>query len=314
MNYSKILYSYQPVEIGDFMCRYYINEREYIIYSPEQDKISCLELYYFKDLTPYQLAILINYRDEDLEIEEFTFDFVCSRDELITYLYDVKKGKVENLKIRNVSNNNCYLLHEVKSPHKVRNIYQFDAENESYQLLFDNEICYTSFLDNIECNIINICWNPIIFSLLEKQIQEMKPSFLLASSNPMLCAYIYGIAQQRSAEINLCINNDYAEALIFLSGYLKNKKIDKSFSYFSDNKIVTISVDNWNPITLVKFISKAQKRCNEKYGEEEFFIYHLETICGQSFITFPHLGIALKSFFIEILKELRIEGISYSEW
>lgn len=50
MNYSEVLNPYQPLETGDFMYRYYINDREYIIYSPERNKISCLELFDFKDL------------------------------------------------------------------------------------------------------------------------------------------------------------------------------------------------------------------------------------------------------------------------
>ena len=33
MNYSEVLNPYQPLETGDFMYRYYINDREYIIYS-----------------------------------------------------------------------------------------------------------------------------------------------------------------------------------------------------------------------------------------------------------------------------------------
>jgi hypothetical protein len=53
MNYSEVLNPYQPLETGDFMYRYYINDREYIIYSPERNKISCLELFDFKDLSAY---------------------------------------------------------------------------------------------------------------------------------------------------------------------------------------------------------------------------------------------------------------------
>ena len=57
MNYREVLFPYQPLEPGDFMYRYDINNRGYIIYSPEKNKISCLELYDFTDISPFQLAV-----------------------------------------------------------------------------------------------------------------------------------------------------------------------------------------------------------------------------------------------------------------
>lgn len=75
MNYSEVLNPYQPLETGDFMYRYYINDREYIIYSPERNKISCLELFDFKDLSAYQLSISIQAKvqvqSESEELKEF---------------------------------------------------------------------------------------------------------------------------------------------------------------------------------------------------------------------------------------------------
>ncbi len=38
MNYREVLFPYQPLEPGDFMYRYDINNRGYIIYSPEKIK------------------------------------------------------------------------------------------------------------------------------------------------------------------------------------------------------------------------------------------------------------------------------------
>ncbi len=85
MNYSEVLNPYQPLETGDFMYRYYINDREYIIYSPERNKISCLELFDFKDLSAYQLSVSIQAKvqvqSESEELKEFSFDHVCSKED-----------------------------------------------------------------------------------------------------------------------------------------------------------------------------------------------------------------------------------------
>ena len=74
--------SFKSIPAVDFMYRYYINDREYIIYSPERNKISCLELFDFKDLSAYQLSISIQAKvqvqSESEELKEFSFDHVCS--------------------------------------------------------------------------------------------------------------------------------------------------------------------------------------------------------------------------------------------
>ena len=54
MNYQTVLQNYHPIEQGDFMLRYEIDGRGYVIYSPEKDSFSCIELHGFSELTPWQ--------------------------------------------------------------------------------------------------------------------------------------------------------------------------------------------------------------------------------------------------------------------
>lgn len=168
MNYSEVLNPYQPLETGDFMYRYYINDREYIIYSPERNKISCLELFDFKDLSAYQLSVSIQAKvqvqSESEELKEFSFDHVCSKEDLIAYLFDITEGKTEIRKVRKVSNNEGYFLFELKSAHKIRNFYQFNPESKEYQLVFDNDICCAAIYEDVTSDVVNVCWNPVIFS------------------------------------------------------------------------------------------------------------------------------------------------------
>ena len=60
MNYQTVLQNYHPTEQGDFMLKYEIDGRGYVIYSPEKDSWSCIELHSFSELTPWQLAFVLS--------------------------------------------------------------------------------------------------------------------------------------------------------------------------------------------------------------------------------------------------------------
>lgn len=322
MKYSEVLNPYQPLETGDFMYRYYINDREYIIYSPERNKISCLELFDFKDLSAYQLSVSIQAKvqvqSKNEELKEFSFDYVCSKEDLIAYLFDITEGKTEIRKVRKVSNNQGYFLFELKKAPKIRNFYQFNPENKDYQLVFDNNICCAAMHEDITSDIVNVCWNPVVFSILEGQTEQKNTSYLLPSSNPILCAHVCKKAQERNARINLYIGKNSMKALLFFSYYIAFKGIAKSFSIFSDSKQVTVEMEHWNPVTVVKFMSKMQNTINEKlkkqFGEEdEVTIYRLESVAGKSFLVFPNHSLAIDVFFRNIIPLYGLENIEYIE-
>lgn len=65
MNYQTVLQNYLPVEQGDFMLKYEIDDRGYAIYSPEKGSFSCIELHGFPSL------LLGNWL--------FSFHWICSR-------------------------------------------------------------------------------------------------------------------------------------------------------------------------------------------------------------------------------------------
>lgn len=320
MKYSEVLNPYQPIETGDFMYRYYINDREYIIYSPERNKISCLELFDFKDLSAYQLSVSIQAKvqvqSESEKLKEFSFDHVCSKENLIAYLFDITIRKTGIRKVRKVSNNQGYFLFELKKAPKIRNFYQFNPESKEYQLVFDNDICCTAIHEDVTSDVVNVCWNPVTFSVLEGQTEQKNTSYLLPSSNPILCAHVCKKAQDRNARINLYVGKNDMEALLFFSYYIAFKEIKKSFSIFPDSKQVTVEMEHWNPVTVVKFMSKMQNTINEKlrklFGEEgEVTIYRLESVAGKSFLTFPNHPLAIDVFFQNIIPLYGLENIEY---
>lgn len=318
MKYSEVLCSYPPVEIGDFMRRYRIGDREYILYSPKQGQISCLELHDFKDLTPYQLAVLIQTPQKGkTDTQEFSFDHVCSKEDLISYLFDVASEKTEYRKVRKVSNNEGYFLYESKPSHKIRNFYQFNPESGEYQLVFDNESCLTSIHENTGSDAINICWDPVTFSRLENKKEEV--SYLLASANSILCSYIMKKVGKRSARINIYPGKDSMKALLFFSYYVTQKGVEKGFSVSYDMKDVIIQMKGWSPISLVKFMSKIQKEINsmlrDRMGEEEndMTIYQLVSVAGASFLVFPHISLAIDVFVRNMVTLLGIDDMAYME-
>lgn len=319
MKYSEVLFPYQPAETGDFMRQYIIDDREYIVYSPEEGKVSCLELCYFEDLTAYQLAVSINRQGmkEQKEVLEFTFDHVCSKEKLIAYLFDIDNtfGKTSDRQVRHVSGNEGFFLYDL-NPGKVRNFYQFNPSTKIYNLLFENKLCCAKLFEDTGSDTINICWNPYLFSVLEGQ-PEKQPSYLLASSNPVVCAYIYKKAQDK--KINLYVGKNYLEGLLFFSYYINKLGGDKGLEVFSDGKYLTIEMTGWKAVGLVKFISRIQKifdqRQKKLMGEEEpeknLQVYKLESAGELSFVVFPVSDIMMEIFFKNILPEFGLENISY---
>lgn len=322
MKYSEVLRAYKPVETGDFMYRYSVNNRDYVIYSPEEGTTSCVELYEFIDLTPQELSFFIPKKDrvgEMGEIEEFRFNCTCSKEKLIAYLFDVVADQKEGQKVKCRNENDGYLLYALKA-NKVRNLFQFNPLNKKYRLIFKNKICYTSIDEDLEATGINVCWNPIVFNSLERaEIAEKKPSFLLASAHPLLSTYIIGLAGNR--QISLWENK--LDTLLFFSLYTHLKGLEKSISVFSESnpgERITVSMKNWHPVTLVKFISKLQKAYIEQYEYiynevflKDIIVYKLESIAGNSFITFPNKRLVIGVFLENILLELKINDISIRE-
>lgn len=321
MNYREVLFAYQPLEPGDFMCRYYINNREYIIYSPEKERISCLELSDFTDITPFQLAVSIQkiQTERQEEQKEFTFDKACSKENLIKYLFDIAGDITQYRKKRGVSNCEAYLLYDLKFD-KVKNLFHFNPGNNEYQLVFDNDVCIACINDDSKTNTINICWNPVVFKVLEERAEETQTSYLLPSSNPILCAHICKRAHEQSTLINLYGTRNSLYALLFFSYYINNSKMEKKISIFSESTKNYVLMENWNPTTLVRFISRIQKIYNgkvRKIHEEEYdtdiITYQLLSVAGLSFVAFSNDDISIDIFLREVISEYKSNEVFYAE-
>lgn len=146
MNYQTVLQNYLPVEQGDFMLKYEIDDRGYAIYSPEKGSFSCIELHGFSELTPWQLAFLLSLDMQQMkEQDEFSLSVCCKREKLLSYLFDVEESET-TLKTKHVSGWQGYLMMDIHKPDRVRNVFQFHPETKKARLVFDNRLCVASFL------------------------------------------------------------------------------------------------------------------------------------------------------------------------
>lgn len=319
MHYSEILQYWEPVETGNFMLRFYIKEREYIIYSPNQNCISCLELSTFNDLTPFQLAAVVQSQKFDNTLEEFKFQWPCSKENLIAYLFDIETANGQCLK-RHVSTFKGYFLYDVLSPFKIKNLYQFNPENREFQLLFDNDFCCTSINKDVHSEHMVVTWNPYIFHMLEIG-HETNYTFLLPATNLILFSYVYeilkGLEEQR---LHLYLDGNVIEALLFVALYIEAREKGRKIKLERNNKYVTVHFLEWNPIEIMNFISNVQKKCNEQLfkiyntvDEESVKVFQLYSIDEKKYVIFPNSSIFVSTFLKMLIKELNIEDLSYSE-
>ena len=130
MNYQTVLQNYLPVEQGDFMLKYEIDDRGYAIYSPEKGSFSCIELHGFSELTSWQLAFLLSLDMQQMkEQDEFSLSVCCKREKLLSYLFDVEESET-TLKTKHVSGWQGYLMMDIHKPDRVRNVFQFHPETK----------------------------------------------------------------------------------------------------------------------------------------------------------------------------------------
>ena len=189
MNYQTVLQNYRPTEQGDFMLRYEIGGRGYVVYSPEKDALSCIELHGFSELTPWQLAFVLSLDMQQMkEQDELSLSVCCKREKLLSYLFDVEESETV-LKTKHVSGWQGYLMMDIHKPDKVRNVFQFHPETKEARLVFDNRLCVAFLREKEKGKLIHFCWSPSLFAAIDKGGERTAPAYLLASDAALLHGY-----------------------------------------------------------------------------------------------------------------------------
>ena len=229
MNYQTVLQNYHPTEQGDFMLRYEIGGRGYVVYSPEKDALSCIELHGFSELTSWQLAFVLSLDMQQMkEQDEFSLSVCCKREKLLSYLFDVEESET-TLKTKHVSGWQGYLMMDIHKPDKVRNVFQFHPETKEVRLVFDNRLCVAFLREKEKGKLIHLCWSPSLFAAIDKGGERTAPAYVLASD----AALLHGYARTQNADcfagtpveeqvIGIHVGDNVYEALSFVCYYARN--------------------------------------------------------------------------------------------
>lgn len=293
MNYRTILSGFVPVEYGDFFHLYRINDRGFVIYCEHDNIISCIELCSFSIISPVMLAEIIGLDMNTLkDADEFSFPVKCSRQQIISYLFDVS-AKETNVKMKHVSGLQGYLLKSIvqdkANKDSYRNIFQFDTTKGKARLLFDDRQCLASIRTD-KSGPFCVCWNPILFFGLDKSGDPDSTGLLLASSSPLLVEYVLSkMPLDRSVQI--ITGENYYEALVFVVMLIQSRDLPYKLAISSDSMHVTVLFSDWpTPQKVLNFISAVNKRIPDGYEKLSCLMVNKKT-----FLQIPILKSYLKS-------------------
>jgi hypothetical protein len=314
MKYKGILHSYKVIEKGNFFQLYEINNDSFVIYSPEKDIIACMELYSFKDITPYELAVYLDVSFEkiDFESDDFIFEQTCSKNEIIKYLFDIEE-RIDERVVCRVADNEGVLLHDISNSSVIRNLFTYNSISKEVKLRFNNDICIASCNEELDgCESVIVCFNPYLYCTLKISKSE-KTIFLLPAANTNLCTYICKFLERKKEKVEIYVYDaDIKEALIFFSFYSSFFKMKDNY-HVTFGKKVELLLD-WNPVRVMNMVSKAQKECNIQSkslykcedDEKKLSIYQCQSVNDNTLIYFKYNRCAVFCLLQAIIKEMKV--------
>jgi hypothetical protein len=316
MNYKSVLYNYEPIQKGDFMLYYETDQEFFVLYSPEKNRISCLDVT-FRDITPFELAVRLNIPIKEVVISD-EFDFVvCEKSNLIKYLFDIEELVGDSVICR-VSDQEGIILHDLSNTQKSRNIFMFDPITKKFKMRFNNESCIASFNEDKENADIAVCWNPLLYNTLKISLNDEYTVYLLPASSLPLSGYVFKkFDKKKLNKIVLYINyEDVTNVFLFISHYCQFFGHPDMF-YFTSGKIThSLLLKQWNPIRVMNMLSKAQKKCNDQlkalynsFDEKNLSIYQCESFKEDTLVYFSNNNHFTYYLLQTLIKEVELAAI-----
>lgn len=313
--YKNILSGYIPEEEGDFFLKYRINGMQYIVYSAEPLKISCMELCNFNDITKKELSLFINnfaLSDEDKPVDdEFRFEQVCGREQLLQYLFDMEGEFDTRLYQSHVSGYEGVVLYGKldKLKNTVRNLYEIRSDFES-GLLFDNSLSYSMYSKDEAIDRAHICFDPLIYKKLLEDGGVKGRIYCLASSS----AYILSQAILPGRQSCLYVGNDYREsleALIFHYHLTAGEGGKAEISFYSDRGQVAVTFsESFEFERLVNLGTSANRYLRDMTGKNALKnMYDLRTHQGKATFIFRCSDLIMKAFMVAFSRFIGFTGL-----
>jgi hypothetical protein len=295
--YSSILATYKAVEQGDFFRQYKIDGNTYILFSPVKGKVSCIETFNFTEITPGELALYMDIMDDGGEVPEFIFEVSCTKDIVLSYIFDIKSiesftGEYSHY----VGKNSGIMLLDAKM--KTRNIFDIDADKNESRLVFDNTTCFRSN-NLLTADKVFICFDPLNYKKLVHtlEIGQSHLIYLLASTNPMLLELVF--EKERDTSV-LMGERDSLKTLALILFYLRKKGY--TFELYHDEKQVTVAFPvDMETEDIINLSSHAEKNLRGYYGITGKVCYELRKMGEKCFLNFRNFSGIIRSFNIALM-------------
>lgn len=297
--FRQILKDYKPIEQGDFFRQYKIDGNTFVLFSPAEGKVSCIEMLFFNEISPIDLAIILNDKTkEEFPEEEYVFEISCIKDNVIKYIFDVDVNKFESLTgeyEHYVKNSRGFILSDLR--HKHRNEFLM-VENES-QLLFENRVSLCSN-NNINAEKLFLCFDPFSYKMVIENDAIIQNHWVVvvASTNPMIVETLL----EKKRDISVAISRwNQLTVLEFIVHYLN---LFYSVHIYKDNSLITIMFDDTIDIEdIVNLCTKAEAGVKDMFQtSENKLCFDIKKVNNKSFITFRNTAGIIEAFCQAIVK------------
>ena len=280
IKYSEVLRLFQPVEEGDFLKIYKLNNGTFVIFRPSEDRLSCIEMLNFNELLPSDLLLILDV-DVSTSIvdDEMLIEKTSTKDEVLKYLFDIKTIEEKSGKIfHSVQPFDGYLLNDLSG--KFRNIMQ-----SNNTLLFDN---FLSFQSNSNHNASQIFiaydFNEYERLVSNDEINTDYLIYLLPEQNELLFNRIFD--ESKSAQVKVG-NENPLNVLRFLV-LLNNRNISFGLTLDFNDKQVALGFKKeiYQVEDVLNMASLVQKEIRGQYGEQLKAVYELKQYNDYCYIIF----------------------------
>lgn len=306
LTYKQILSDFDVFEEGDFFRHYRLPIGSFILFSPGKEKISCIELCNFTEITPEDLGLLL---DKPIfirtEAEEFTFDVVTDKEKILQYLFDLGFfDNKTNYFSYHVQPGEGYLLNCISANKKTRSVNLLHTINNSVGVKFDNLLAYH---DNSNTNSSNIyvTFDPLKYGnlLTDANINRGFHLILLASANNLLFDKVY----EYNKNTSVILGNEDPLLILKLYCYYLNKREPEFIYVESDYSqiLVGLKKDIFSVTEVMVLMNKCIEYIRSEFGSDISTFYDIKASGTYTYISFrntKNLIFTFNRIFREVFK------------
>jgi hypothetical protein len=287
LTYKQILSGYTIHEEGDFFQYYKLHNGGYILYSPRKEKISCIELFNFTEISPEDLGILL---DKPIfmrsDIEEFSFEIVTQKEVLLQYIFDVGfLDKKTGYFTHSIQPGEGYLVNCISPNKKSKGINFIHTQENRVGVRFDNLIAYRDN-DNTESSNLYITFDPDKYNSIINDAGINNDFFvvLLASANNLLFNKVYEYEKSTS----VIIGKEDPLLILQLYAFYLNKSEYDFISVDSDYSqiLVGFNKDMLGVPDVLSLMNKCIEDIRSEFGNDINTFYDIKASGRYTFISF----------------------------